>query len=177
MELGASLPQTGSCEWDLTIMLASKVEEQPISRQSLSLSSTRMWVFTSNTRWQSALPGALKTWGGEGGGCYWHLIEEARDASKHTSAHRTAARYTENCLSKMSIVLWLKNYETETETWGWRDKIYEMYLFFSISYRTTKKGREMLWILRMNFVSIAYNLKNMKGVLNNRVSTVYAFLR
>lgn len=72
----------------------------------------------------------------------------------------------------MSIVLWLKSYETETETLGWRDKMNETYIFFSISYRTTKNERKNA----LNSQNES-NLRNMKSVLNNRLSTVYALLR
>lgn len=72
----------------------------------------------------------------------------------------------------MSKVLWLKSYETETETLGLRDKINEIYVFFSISYRTTKNERKNA----LNSQN-ENNLRNMKSVLNNRLSTVYALLK
>lgn len=72
----------------------------------------------------------------------------------------------------MSKVLWLKSYETETETLGWRDKINETYIFFSISYRTTKNERKNA----LNSQNES-NLRNTKTVLNNRLSTVYALLK
>lgn len=72
----------------------------------------------------------------------------------------------------MSKVLWLKSYETETETLGWRDKINETYVFFSISYRTTKNERKNA----LNSQNES-NLRNTKTVLNNRLSTVYALLK
>lgn len=72
----------------------------------------------------------------------------------------------------MSKVLRLKSYETETETLDLRNKINEIYVFFSISYRTTKNERKNA----LNSQN-ENNLRNRKSVLNNGLSTVYALLK